>query len=141
MQNLAIWHIRFVVTKATDMILLEALLEPFPKSTWPSYKIQSNKFSEITLKMECYIVLELTALVISLNSQAQIGENQWSCLSQKPYKINKKKNIRIINKCLILLGADHQDQLCEMQNSSLKNQVVWNAESIRIGVQLHLADY
>ena len=80
------------------MILLEALLEPFPKSAWPSYKIQSNKFSEITLKMECYIVLELTALVISLNSQARMGENRWSCLSQKPYKINKKINIRIINK-------------------------------------------
>ena len=42
------------------------------------------------------MVLELTAVVISLNCQAQMGENQWSCLSKKTYKINKYNNIWII---------------------------------------------
>ena len=42
------------------------------------------------------MVLELTAVVISLNCQTQMGENQWSYLSKKTYKINKYNNIWII---------------------------------------------
>ena len=94
MKNLAICQIIFVVTKflqswATDMIFQEALQETFPKSNSLSYIIQSYRFSKLTLKMERHVVLKLTSVLISLNSQAQMGENQWSYLSKKTYKINK----------------------------------------------------
>ena len=83
--------------------------------------------------MESFMVLELTAVLISVISQDQMEENQWSCLSKKTYKINKKNNIWIIIykqgldslrvqiikikyvRCRILA---QKKKLCEMQNAS-----------------------
>ena len=58
------------------MIFQEGLQETFPKSDSLSYIIQSNRFSKLTPKMESYVVLKLTSFLISLNSPAQMGENQ-----------------------------------------------------------------
>ena len=82
--------------------------------------------------MESFMVLELTVVLISLISQDQMEENQWSCLLKKTYKINKKNNIWII---IYKQGLDslrvqiikikyvrcripaQKRKLCEMQNA------------------------
>ena len=71
--------------------------------------------------MESYIVLKLTVVLISINSQAQTGENRWSYFLEKTYKIdNWKEEERIINQGFDSLSADHHDQVCERHNSSPK---------------------